>query len=85
MTDATNELMFEMLKKMHHRFDKVDFTLTDLRNEMQSMRGTMLSMQQDIHNIYGVLGRHKQRLDRIESRLELRELAEVQARFEQHP
>ncbi|MDI7863313.1 hypothetical protein MRS76_15245 [Rhizobiaceae bacterium n13] len=85
MPETTNELMFELLKKMHHRLDKVDFTLVEIRNEMQSVRGTMLSMQQDLHNIYGVLGRHEQRLDRIESRLELRELAEVQARFEQHP
>jgi hypothetical protein len=45
----------------------------------------MISMQQDIHNIYGVLSRHDDRLERIENRLELRELAEAQARFEPHP
>lgn len=49
------------------------------------MRGTMVSMQQDIHNIYGILSRHEMRLDRIENRLELRELAEAQSRFEPHP
>ena len=85
MTDITNELMYELLKKMHSRFDKIDFALSEMRSEMQSMRGTMVSMQQDIHNIYGVLARHEQRLDRIENRLELRELAEAQARFESHP
>lgn len=85
MTDVTNELMYELLKKMHSRFDKIDLALSEMRSEMQSMRGTMVSMQQDIHNIYGVLGRHEHRLDRIENRLELRELAEAQARFEPHP
>jgi hypothetical protein len=33
----------------------------------------MVSMQQDVHNIYGVLTRHEARLDRIEHRLELNE------------
>jgi hypothetical protein len=40
------------------------------------MRGTMVSMQDHIHNIYGVLGRHGDRLDRIDCCLDLRELAE---------
>jgi hypothetical protein len=85
MIEVANELMYELLKKMHQRFDKIDFALGKIRNEMQSMRGTMISMQQDIYNIYGVLARHDQRLDRTENRLELRELAEAQARFEPHP
>jgi len=31
----------------------------------------MISLQQDVHNIYGILGRHDSHLERIESRLEL--------------
>ncbi len=85
MPDVTSEPMYELLKKVHQRFDRIDTSLLELRNEVQSMRGTMVSMQQDIHNIYGVLARHDQRLDRIENRLELRELAEAQSRFEPHP
>ncbi len=85
MADVTNELMYELLKKLNHRFDKVDHSIAELRNEMQSMHGTMIAMQQDTANIYGVLARHETRLDRIENRLELRELAEAQARFEPHP
>ena len=50
-----------------------------LRQELNGDRvATMISMQGDIHNIYGILGRHDERLDRIERRLELRELAEPQ-------
>ena len=85
MTNVTNELMYELLKKLNQRFDRVDLAIGELKSEMQSMRGTLVSVQQDIHNIYGVLGRHESRLDRIENRLELRELAEAQARFEPHP
>ena len=84
MADATQELIHELLKT-HQRIDKIDISLGEVRSEMQSIRGTMISMQQDIHNIYGVLTRHDNRLDRIENRLELRELAEAQARFEPHP
>ena len=85
MADVTQEFMYELLKKMHKRFDKIDISLAEIRSEMQSMRGTMISVHQDLHNIYGILDRHEQRLDRIENRLELRELAEAQARFEPHP
>ena len=85
MAEVTNELMYELLKRVHQRIDRVDTSLGEIKSEIQSMRGTMISMQQDIHNIYGVLARHENRLDRIENRLELRELAEAQARFEPHP
>jgi hypothetical protein len=36
----------------------------------------VIGVQTDIHNIYGILARHDERLERIERRLELRELAE---------
>jgi chromosome segregation ATPase len=85
MADVTNELMYELLKKLNTRFDKVDWSLSELRSEMNAMRGTMVSMHQEIHNIYSTLTRHETRLNRIENRLELRELSEAQARFEPHP
>ena len=85
MADVTNEVMYELLKRFQQRFDKLDLSIGELKSEMQSMRGTLVSVQQDIHNIYGVLGRHETRLDRIENRLELRELAEAQSRFDPHP
>jgi hypothetical protein len=42
----------------------------------------LVAISQDVNNIYGMLGRHEERLDRIERRLELRELAEPQRPFE---
>ena len=85
MAEVTNELMYETLKRMHARFDKVDTALQEVKVELNSLRGTIVSIQSDIHNIYGILGRHDDRLDRIEKRLELRELAEAQARYDPEP
>ncbi len=85
MAEVTNELMYELLKKLNQRFDNVDLSLGELRAEMNAMRGTVISMHQEIHNIYSTLSRHENRLDRIENRLELRELSEAQARFQPHP
>lgn len=85
MAEVTNELMYELLKKLNARFDRVDASLAELRAEANSLRGTMIAIQQDIHNIYTSLSRHELRLDRIENRLELRELQEAQSRFEPHP
>jgi hypothetical protein len=47
-----------------------------------SVRGTLVSIQADIHNMYGVLARHDDRLERIERRLEVRELAEPHRPFD---
>ena len=76
MAEATNEFMYELLKKMQERFDKIDFALSDIKAEVNNLRGSMVAMHGDIHNIYGTLARQDQRLDRIERRLELREMAE---------
>lgn len=84
-SQVSNELMYEFLKKMNSDISQIKLSVNDLKSEVNSLCGTMVAMQQDIHNIHGVLGRHEQRLERIESRLELRELAEAQARFEPHP
>lgn len=85
MAEITQELMYELLKRMHLDISGIKDGQNEIKAELNAMRGTMISMQQDIQNIYGVLARHEQRLDRIENRLELRELAEAQARFEPHP
>ena len=76
MAETTNELLRELMKKMHERFDKVDLALHEIKAEDNSLRGTMVAMQGGIHNICGMLSRYDERLDRIERRLELREMAE---------
>jgi hypothetical protein len=51
---------------MHSDVGKLRYGQMVLRTELNAMRRTMASMQQDIHNIYGLLGRHAHRLERIE-------------------
>ncbi len=85
LAEVTNELMFETLKKMHQRFDKLDLALGEVRSELTAMRGYLHIMSGDINNIYTKLARHDIQLDRIENRLELRELAEAKAKFEHAP
>lgn len=81
MAEVTNELMYELLKQIQSRLGGVEEGLREIRQELISVRGHVVSIQNDIHNIYGVLARHDERLDRIERRLELRELAETQTPY----
>ena len=76
MAEVTNELMFEVLKKLQLDMSQVKDGLGEVRQEIVALRLAQLSMNTDIHNIYGVTARIDQRIDRIERRLELQELAE---------
>jgi hypothetical protein len=49
----------------------VDHKVDEIKSEMNALRGHQVSMQQDTHNIYGILGRFDFRLEQIERRLEL--------------
>ena len=75
MAEVSNDLICEILKQMQDRLSGVDSKVTELKAEMQAFRGHMVSLQQDLHNIYTILDRHDGRLDRIERRLELTEPA----------
>jgi hypothetical protein len=76
MAEISNELMFEVLKGIQGDVRMLKDGVREIKQELVSVRGHILSIQHDVHNIYGILGRHDERLDRIETRLELRELAE---------
>ena len=71
MAEVSNELIFEVLKQVQQRLERVDTKVDELKSEMNALRGHMISLQQDTHNIYGMLGRPDGRLERIERRLEL--------------
>ncbi len=73
MAEITNERIFEVLKQVQQRPDRVDHKVDELKSEMGALRGHMISLQQDTHNIYAILGRHELRFDRIEQRLDLQE------------
>lgn len=82
MSEVTNELMFELLKRVHHEISELRPDVSETKRELNAMRGHMVATQSDIHNIYGILARQDDRLERIDRRLDLREPAESQGPFE---
>lgn len=76
MTEVTNDLMYEILKNLQQRTTNLELVAIEHSHAMNALRGHVASIQTDTNNIYGVMSRIDQRLDRIERRLELRELAE---------
>lgn len=85
MADVTNDLIYEVLKRLQHEMSETRQDVREVKQELNVIRGHLTAIQTDSNNIYGILGRHDQRFDRIERRLELRELAEAQHPFEPHP
>ena len=73
MAEVTNELIYEVLRSMQERLSRLENGQTEIKSELNAMRGHMLATQQDVANIYITLVRHETRLDRIDRRLELRE------------
>jgi hypothetical protein len=82
MTEVTNEVMFELLKRVHHDICELRQDVSETKRELNVMRGHMVATQSDIHNIYGILARQDERLERIDRRLDLRELAEPHRPYE---
>ncbi|MGX5828848.1 hypothetical protein [Mesorhizobium sp. 43Arga] len=74
--------MFELLKRVHHEIAELRQDVSETKRELNVMRGHMVATQSDIHNIYGILARQDDRLERIDRRLDLRELPEAQRPFE---
>jgi predicted nucleic acid-binding Zn-ribbon protein len=83
--EVTNDLTYETFKKMQADLSSVKVTVGEVKSEISSMRGYIYGIQGDVGNIYAKLARHDIQLDRIENRLELRELAEAKAKFEHAP
>lgn len=75
MAEISSDLVFEVLKSIRGDLARIDQKTDELKAEMQAFRGHMISLQQDVHNIYAILARHDSRLERIERRLELVEPA----------
>ena len=76
MSEVTNELIYEVLKSLQGDIRQLKDGQAEICHEFIAIRGQLISINQDVSNIYGVMGRHELRFDRIERRLELRELAE---------
>lgn len=77
MTEPSQEFLHELLRRFHHRFDKLELQGREMRDDMTSMRNQIYALQGDIHNLRAVLARVEDRLDLVEKRLELRDFQEM--------
>jgi archaellum component FlaC len=75
MAEVTNELIYEGLKQLQSDMGGVKDGLREINARLNAMQTHMIAQSQDIQNIYSILGRHDTRLDRIEKRLEIVEVA----------
>ena len=73
MADINGELIFDVLKIIQRDLSELKMNVGEVKSELNAIRGHMISLQQDVHNIYGVMGRHEMRLERIENRLGIHE------------
>jgi tetrahydromethanopterin S-methyltransferase subunit G len=71
MTEVSNELIFEVLKQVQQRLDRVDHKIDEVKSELNALRGHQISMLQDFQNVYSILSRSDVWLDHIERRLEI--------------
>jgi hypothetical protein len=70
MAEVTNELIYEVLKKLQADVAGLKDVWVENTAALNAIRTHMIGSQ-DIQNIYSVLARHDAPLARIESRLEI--------------
>ena len=85
MIEVTQDLIYEILKKIQADVSYLKDGRRDLCHDNNSIRSQIHLMQGDLNNLHGNVTQILDRLDRIETRVDLREFAEAQARFEPHP
>ena len=71
MAEISNDLIYEVLEKLQEQGTRTGEDVRRIRDEMSAMRGHMVALQHDIHNIYDRMLEHGKRFDRMEHRLEL--------------
>lgn len=71
MAEVGSELILEILKALQRDSGEVKSGIGDVKAELIAIRGHLIFLQQDVHNVCGILGRDDLHLERIERRLEL--------------
>ena len=74
MADETNELMYEVLKKIQADTAALREGQREQNAALGAIRTHLGALQQDVTNIYSVLARFEGRLERIERHLEIVEV-----------
>lgn len=73
MAEVTNELIYEVLKKIQDELGQLRSGQRTQGEEISAMRGHLVAIQKDIHNLYDIGHDTGRRLERIERRLELKD------------
>ncbi|NJO54637.1 MAG: hypothetical protein HC829_07170 [Bacteroidales bacterium] len=71
MAEVTNELIYDVLKRMQERLSNIESGVGDVRAEINALRVHSIAMQTDMSNIYARLGSLDARVERIERRLDI--------------
>ena len=74
MAEVTNELIYEILKKIQDDTASVRSDVKEIRGELQSIRIHLHAVENDTNNLYALYGKLDQRLDRTERRIDLVEI-----------
>lgn len=77
MTEASQELLHELLRRLHQRFDRVELQDRELRDDNAVIRAQLHTLQGDVNNMRAVMVRIEDSIDQIEKRLELRDFQEM--------
>ena len=75
MAEVSAELVYDVLKQLQDRMARFEAKMDEVKAELQVLCSHSMAIQQDTSNIYTMLGRNENRLDRIERRLEIAEVS----------
>ena len=53
MAEISGDLIYEVLKSLQNDNSQIKGELRDIKLELNAIRGHLISVQQDVHNIYG--------------------------------
>jgi hypothetical protein len=71
MAEASNDLLYEVPKSLGDRVSRFGRMESEVRTELQAVRGHTLARRTDMSDLYAISARQELRLDRIQRRLDL--------------
>ncbi|HZG29512.1 MAG TPA: hypothetical protein VE079_13745 [Ensifer sp.] len=77
MSEVRQELLQELLRRLHARSDETDRSIRDLRTDNIALRRLVAAQQVDISSLHELIHNLEERLLRTERRLDLREFSEA--------
>lgn len=73
MTEATNELIYEVLKAVQPRLGNIEQGQKETNARLSAMQTHLMAIEKDVANVYDSLGALENRMSKVERRLDLRD------------